>query len=70
MKTLMLKLSILSLCASSLAACSQTVQPSCAGWEKITVKPATAVYLAGNDLVAGQGIASHNKHGRNAGCWK
>jgi hypothetical protein len=27
------------------------------------------VYLAGNDIVAGQGIASHNKHGRNAGCW-
>jgi len=53
-----------------LAGCATTAPPSCAGWERINLKPATAVYLVGNDVTAGQGIASHNKHGRNAGCWK
>jgi len=70
MKTRLLKLSIPVLCALSLAGCQTTAPPSCAGWQKITVKPTTAVYLAGNDLMAGQDIASHNKHGQNASCWK
>lgn len=70
MKTRLSRLLILSVCVSSLAACAQTAKPSCAGWEKIAIKPTTAVYLAGHDVVAGQGIASHNRHGRNAGCWK
>lgn len=53
---------------ASLAGC-QTDAPSCAGWQKIPVKPATAVYLAGNDVPAGQGIASHNAFGKTRKCW-
>ena len=70
MKTLLLKLSIPLLCVLTLAGCQTTAAPSCAGWEKISLKPSTAVYLAGNDVTAGQGIASHNRHGSNQGCWK
>ena len=70
MKTMLWKLSIPLLCASSLAACQTTAGQNCAGWEKIAVKPATAIFLASHDVTAGQGIASHNRHGRNAGCWK
>lgn len=69
MKTLLLKLSTLMVFALSLAGCQATAAPSCAGWEKISLKPSTAVYLAGNDVTAGQGIASHNRHGMNQGCW-
>lgn len=70
MKTPLLKLSILFACVSSLAGCQTNAPPSCAGWQKIDVLAPTAVYLAGNDLKAGQSIASHNKHGQNTGCWK
>lgn len=52
-----------------LSGCQTNATPNCAGWEKITIKSKTAAYLAGNDLTAGQGIASHNKHGRNLKCW-
>lgn len=48
----------------------QTNTTGCAGWEKISLKPTTAIYLASNDVTAGQGIASHNRHGKNQGCWK
>ncbi|WP_083331557.1 hypothetical protein [Brucella inopinata] len=37
---------------------------------QLSLKPATAVYLAGNDIPAGQGIAGHNAFGKAAGCWK
>ena len=50
MKTLLWKGLALSSFAMSLAAC-QTTAPSCAGWEKITVKQATAVYLAGGSAI-------------------
>ena len=69
MKTTLSKLLMLTAFALSLAACQTTATPNCAGWEKITIKSKTAAYLAGNDLTAGQGIASHNKHGRNLKCW-
>ena len=53
----------------SLAGCATSAQ-NCAGWNRIAVKPATAVYLAGNDVGAGQGIAGHNRFGAAQGCWK
>jgi hypothetical protein len=62
-------LSMLLLCVLSLAACQTNAPPSCAGFQRITVKPATAVYLAGNDVLAGQGIASHNAFGKTRKCW-
>ncbi|MET3648610.1 hypothetical protein [Phyllobacterium ifriqiyense] len=67
----MTKFTLLMLLGSalSLAACSPTVSNSSAGWHKIPVKPATAVYLAGNDLAAGQGIAGHNAFGKSRKCW-
>ncbi|MRG55375.1 hypothetical protein SAMN05428967_1313 [Phyllobacterium sp. YR620] len=43
---------------------------SCAGWNKIRLKPETAVYLAKNDFAAGIDIDSHNLNGQNNGCWK
>lgn len=55
--------------ALSLAACQSNAK-NCAGWKPISLKPATAVYLSGNDTPAGQGIASHNAFGKAAGCWK
>ncbi|MBC8718409.1 hypothetical protein [Ochrobactrum sp. Marseille-Q0166] len=42
---------------------------NCAGWKQISVKPETAVYLAGNDLKAGQGIAGHNAYRQKACGW-
>ena len=43
---------------------------SCAGWNKIRIKPETAVYLVKNDFSAGIDIDSHNLNGQNNGCWK
>ncbi|MEK1888677.1 MAG: hypothetical protein AAAB35_14135 [Phyllobacterium sp.] len=43
---------------------------NCAGWNKIRIKPETAVYLAKNDFSAGIDIDSHNLNGQNNGCWK
>ncbi|MEK1854622.1 MAG: hypothetical protein AAAC48_22860 [Phyllobacterium sp.] len=43
---------------------------SCAGWNRIRIKPETAVYLAKNDFSAGIDIDSHNLNGQNNGCWK
>ncbi|MGH6859620.1 MAG: hypothetical protein ACRECY_05145 [Phyllobacterium sp.] len=43
---------------------------TCAGWNKIRMKPETAVYLAKNDFPAGIDIDSHNLNGQNKGCWK
>lgn len=43
---------------------------SCAGWNKIRIKPETAVFLAKNDFSAGIDIDSHNLNGQNNGCWK
>jgi hypothetical protein len=54
MKTKLLTLSILLLCASSLAACQTSAPPSCGGWEKIPLQPAAAIYLAGHDVPAGR----------------
>ncbi|RZS88892.1 hypothetical protein EV217_1287 [Phyllobacterium myrsinacearum] len=54
--------------ALSLAGC-QTNASNCAGWQKIHIKPTTAVYLAGNDVQAGQSIASHNAFGKTRKCW-
>lgn len=42
---------------------------SCAGWNKIRIKPETAVYLARNDFSAGIDIDSHNLNGQSHGCW-
>lgn len=42
----------------------------CAGWNKVRIKPETAVYLAKNDFSAGIDIDSHNLNGQNNGCWK
>jgi hypothetical protein len=54
MKTQLLTLSILLLCASSLAACQTSAPPNCGGWEKIPLQPAAAIYLAGHDVPAGR----------------
>ena len=54
--------------ALSLAGCASNAT-NCAGWKQISVKPDTALYLAGNDVKAGQGIASHNQFGNARGCW-
>lgn len=43
---------------------------SCAGWNKIRIKPETAVYLVRNDFSASIDIESHNLNGQNNGCWK
>lgn len=43
---------------------------NCAGWNKIRIKPETAVFLAKNDFSAGIDIDSHNLNGQNNGCWK
>ncbi|MBB3234840.1 hypothetical protein [Phyllobacterium endophyticum] len=43
---------------------------SCAGWNKIRIRPETALYLAKNDFSAGIDIDSHNLNGQNNGCWK
>lgn len=43
---------------------------NCAGWNKIRIKPETAMYLAKNDFAAGIDIDSHNLNGQNKGCWK
>jgi hypothetical protein len=56
------------LCVLSLAGCA-TNASNCAGWQKISLKPETAVYLAGNDQNAGKGVANHNAYGKKAGCW-
>ena len=56
------------LCVLSLAGCA-TSASNCAGWQEISLKPETAVYLAGNDAQAGKGIAGHNVYGNKAGCW-
>lgn len=45
-------------------------QTSCAGWNRIRIKPETAVYLVKNDFSAGIDIDSHNLNGQNNGCWK
>ncbi|WP_292131681.1 hypothetical protein, partial [Mesorhizobium sp.] len=58
----------LLICALSLAACT-TSASNCAGWNRINLKPTSAVYLAGNDVGAGQGIAAHNRYGAAQGCW-
>ncbi|QND52924.1 hypothetical protein HB779_14195 [Phyllobacterium sp. 628] len=42
----------------------------CAGWNRIRIKPETAVYLARNDFSAGIDIDSHNLNGQSNGCWK
>lgn len=42
---------------------------NCAGWQQISLKPDTAVYLAGNDTKAGIDVAGHNAYGKKAGCW-
>lgn len=54
--------------AVSLAGCA-TSASNCAGWQKINLKPETAVYLAGNDMNAGKSIAGHNAYGKKAGGW-
>jgi hypothetical protein len=56
MKTKLLTLSILLLCASSLAACQTSAPPSCGSWEKIPLQPAAAIYLAGHDVPAGRQV--------------
>jgi hypothetical protein len=43
---------------------------SCAGWNKIRIKPETAVYLVKNDFSASIDIDSHNLNGQRNGCWK
>jgi hypothetical protein len=46
-----------------------TGSSKCAGWNKIRIKPETAVYLARNDFSAGIDIDSHNLNGQSNGCW-
>lgn len=46
------------------------VTSACAGWNKIRIKPETALYLARNDFAAGIDIDAHNLNGQNNGCWK
>jgi hypothetical protein len=51
-----------------LAGCA-TNASNCAGWKRVDLKPASAVYLAANDPAAGGTIAGNNRFGKAQGCW-
>lgn len=43
---------------------------ACAGWQMLTPRLETAVYVTMNDRAFANGVAAHNLHGRKLGCWK
>lgn len=57
------------LSALSLAGCA-TSASNCAGWQKLTPSPATAVTLPASDQQFAKQVVSHNRYGVAQGCWK
>lgn len=53
----------------SVAAC-QTSGSACDGWRPIPLRPASAVYLTGNDRPAAEAIAGHNEFGKRKCGWQ
>lgn len=65
----LIALSIIPLICLILSGC-QTNSTNCAGWKPIPLKPASAVYLAGNDEKAAGALVGHDRYGKAQGCWR
>lgn len=59
------------LSAACLAGCARTTGGSvCDGWRPTRMKPATVMYLVGNDPGAAHDVLTNNEYGESRGCWK
>lgn len=61
---------MLPLCALISGCQTQNASNACAGWAMLSPNLDSSVYIATKDRAFANQVASHNKHGKQVGCWK